>query len=309
MRRPPIRLALPALACAAVTLVAVAACLSPTEIVLDVRTNVPCTGTAAWRGVAISVGEPGLDVESRAPVLTTTACDASGNIGSLVVVPTGSRNAEVGIRVVAGITSDPETCPSNGYDGCIVSRRTVAYLPHQSQQVLVDLTANCIGNACDLNHTCVSGSCTDTVTATAPVSPDGGVLTGPVVRCGDDGTQCAANDPSLVCCVAFVYDGGTSKGTCVAPHDCPSTSATIACDDTSDCPVGDASDAIVCCQINTANGNLGPTVNASCLGIAECQGTSARVLCQDRQPCPLNGGACGVSGSAPGYYDCSPLTQ
>jgi hypothetical protein len=55
-----------------------------------------------WHGVAISVGEPGVDVESKAPVLTTSAC-SGGEIGTLDVVPTGSSSAQVGIKVVAGI--------------------------------------------------------------------------------------------------------------------------------------------------------------------------------------------------------------
>ena len=160
---------------------------------------------------------------------------------SLVVVPTGAKNAAVGIRVVAGITRDPEDCAANGYDGCIVSRRTLTYLPHQTQQVVMDLTSDCIGNVCDVNHTCVNGSCTDTVTATAPVAPDGGVCNpAPTVRCGDDGTRCPANDPTNACCVSFDFTTLTGKGSCMAPAACPSSSAVLYCDDSSDCAAGDA---------------------------------------------------------------------
>ena len=163
------------LACAAACFLGapLSACLGATEITLDVRTNLPCTSAGAWKGIAISVGQPGVDVESRAPVLTTTACSASGEVGSLVIVPTGANDATVGIRVVAGITRNPEDCAAHAYDGCIVSRRTLTYLPHQSEHVVVALTSDCLGNACDINHTCVNGSCTDTVTARAPVAPDG----------------------------------------------------------------------------------------------------------------------------------------
>lgn len=284
---------------------AAAACLGATEISLDVRTNVACSSPSSWRGVAVSVGEPGVDVESRSPVLTTTACGAGGEIGTLVVVPTGAKNAAVGIRVVAGITRDPEDCAANGYDGCIVSRRTLTYLPHQTQQVVVDLTSDCIGNACDVNHTCVNGSCTDTVTATAPVAPDGGVYNPPpTVRCGDDGTRCPANDPTLACCVTFDLDAGTGKGACMAPAACPSTSAIFYCDDTSECGGGDAGDPRVCCE--SLGGAPYVATNSSCQASSTCDPAEGLelVLCQDRQPCPQSQVTCSGDVNAPGYYHC-----
>jgi hypothetical protein len=283
---------------------ALVACLGATEIVLDVRTDAPCASAATWQGVAISIGQPGVDVESRAPVLTTTACGTGGEIGSLVVVPTGASDAEVGIRVVAGITRKPEDCSANAYDGCIVSRRTLTYLPHQSQHVVVDLTSDCIGNACDINHTCVDGSCTDIVTATAPIAPDGGVYNPPpTVRCGDDGTRCPVNDPSLACCVTFDFTAGTGKGVCIPPAQCPSTSAVLYCDDSSECGQGDASDPIICSEFQT--GGSSPRVTSTA-----CQPRSQNVqglaptLCQDRNVCPGTQSDCYPDQTAPGYYSC-----
>ena len=298
-----------ALSCAALALLGVplAACLGATEISLDVRTDVPCASAgAAWKGVAISVGQPGVDVESRAPVLTTTACSAGGEIGSLVIVPTGSNNAEVGIRVVAGITQNPEDCAANGYDGCIVSRRTLTYLPHQAQHVIVDLTSDCIGNACDINHTCVDGSCTDTVTATAPVAPDGGVYNaGPTVRCGDDGTRCPANDPTLACCVTFDLDAGTGKGTCIAPAACPATGAVLYCDDSSECPSPDGS-LFVCCSEQDKIAPGAVVTNSDCVPQGQCAGNGGGItFCQDRQPCPGSMGLCASDYAAPGYFNCA----
>jgi hypothetical protein len=295
-----------ALACAALALLGapLAACRGATEISLDVRTNIACTSSAAWKGVAISVGQPGVDVESRAPVLTTTACSASGEVGSLVIVPTGANDAEVGIRVVAGITRNPEDCAANGYDGCIVSRRTLTYLPHQTQNVVVDLTSDCIGSACDVNHTCVNGSCTDTVTATAPVAADGGVYSaGPTVRCGDDGTRCPVNDLNLACCVTFDLDAGTGKGTCVAAAACPSTSAVVYCDDSSECPPLDG--AIVVCCATTSSAGPRTLTNADCEPQVQCGGNGGGTsLCEDRQPCPNSQGNCGPEPAAPGYFTC-----
>ncbi len=286
------------------------ACLGATQIVLDVRTDVPCHRASTWKGVSISVGQPGVDVESRAPVLTTTACGASGEVGSLVVVPTGSNSATVGIRVVAGITRDPESCAAAGYDGCIVSRRTVTFLPHQSQQVIVDLTSSCIGQGCDLNHTCVIGQCTDPQTASPLVSPDGGVL-GPSVRCGDEGTRCPVNDPASVCCVTFDLDAGTGHGACKAPQDCPSTSAVLHCDDPVDCvgspASGDASDPLVCCGSVTTD--LSRLTSSICTPLSSCllggKGGVQDAICQDRGACPSSAPNCIQATDAPGYYRCN----
>jgi hypothetical protein len=289
-----------------------AACLEPTEIMLDVRTDVVCSDSTHWRGVAVSVGQPGTDVESRSPVLTTTACAAGGEIGTLAVVPTGAKDAQVGIRVVAGITRNPEDCAAQGYDGCIVARRTVTYLPHQSQHLLIDLTSDCIGNACDVNHTCVNGSCSDTVTARAPVAADGGVLPGTTVRCGDDGTRCPENDPSNACCVAFDFDAGTGKGSCMPAASCPSTSAVLYCDDPSDCPLdlGDAADPGICCVTNVGGTTTLAVTNSTCQPASTCSGynyfNETRTFCDERQVCPRSGSNCTPAVGAPGYFTCAP---
>jgi hypothetical protein len=286
-----------------------AACLGPTEIMLDVRTNVACSDPSHWRGVAVSVGQPGADVESRSPVLTTTTCGVGGEIGTLAVVPTGSKDAQVGIRVVAGITRNPEDCAAQGYEGCIVARRTVAYLPHQSQHLLVDLTSDCLGNACDVNHTCVNGSCTDPLTAKAPVP-----LT-TTVRCGDDGTRCPTNDPSNACCVAFDFDAGTGRGSCMPAAMCPSSRAILYCDDPSDCAasVGDAADPEICCVSNENNAtdpNFRLT-NSTCQLASTCSGANyfgeTRTLCDERQVCPGTGNNCTLAAGAPGYFACQAL--
>jgi hypothetical protein len=289
----------------------IAACLGPTEIMLDVRTNVVCSNPESWRGVAVSVGQPGADVESRSPVLTTTTCGVDGEIGTLAVVPTGSKDAQVGIRVVAGITRNPEDCAAQGYDGCIVARRTVAYLPHQSQHLLIELTSDCLGNACDLNHTCVNGSCTDTVTAKAPVAVDGGPLAASTVRCGDDGTRCPANDPNNACCVSFDLDAGTGKGSCMPAAICPSTSAVLYCDDPSQCPpnLGDAGDPVVCCVSNAAPPSGIIVTNSTCQPVSTCSGANdfgvTRSFCDERQVCPSTGDNCGGAAGAPGYFACT----
>jgi hypothetical protein len=125
-----------------------------------------------------------------------------------------------------------------------------------------------------------------------------------VVRCGDDGTTCPANDTSLACCVTFDFDAGTGKGTCVAPHACPSSSALLYCDDSSDCAatVVEEGGAAVC-GVSTTGDFTGPVTGAACMVRNVYSGIP--VLCQDRAPCPLSNATCVPNvGGAPGYYYC-----
>lgn len=60
-------------------LAALGSCRGATEIRLHVRTNAPCTDPSKWQGIAVYVGQPGADVENKAPALTATDCDANGH--------------------------------------------------------------------------------------------------------------------------------------------------------------------------------------------------------------------------------------
>ena len=175
------------------------ACRTPTEVTVQVRTNLPCTEGASWHGISVYTGAPGLDVETRAPVLTSTTCDADGNVGSLVVVPSASKETTIAIRVVAGITREPRDCAANGYQGCIVERRTVSFLPHDSLEVDIALTGECVGQACDALTTCVAGTCADARLNVPPAGdiedagPHDSAMSADAVRWGT--TERAAGSP------------------------------------------------------------------------------------------------------------------
>ncbi len=301
---------------------AAAACKSPTQILLDVRTNADCTSALAWRGVVVYVGAPGVDVETRAPTLSTGACNAGGEIGTLVVTPSGAHDGEVGLRVVAGLTTNPEDCAAKGYAGCIVSRRAVRFRPGQTVNVAVGLTVDCTGVACNSSRTCVNGVCVDArednvdIAATNPDSgvSGGGPTTATPVRCGDDGLHCAKSGD--VCCLHADLDAGTSTGKCMPSTACPTSDAVFLCDDSSQCdaPGGDAGTAVCCaiarspsaCQFN------GDTIaGAQCVPLDACQGKGAGiVLCQSRKPCAdgnicaPTGGLLFAGGGSPGYFAC-----
>lgn len=130
-------------------------CLDPTEIVLELSTNVPCNVVEA-NGVAIAIGAPGDDDSG---VATATSMCANGDIGTLVVVPSTGNGPEVGIRVMLGV--DASTCEGPAYSGCIVERRALRYTPHMPLMLPISLDQSCVGVPCDPNSTCVNGGCVD----------------------------------------------------------------------------------------------------------------------------------------------------
>jgi hypothetical protein len=132
---------------------ALVGCKDPTQILLDVRTDLPCS---AARGTGIAAGAPG--TVERAPfAVESRDCSEGGAIGTLVVTPESSNDADVGFRVVLGVDVDSSACTAdNGYKGCIVQRRQVRYLPHTPIQLPFDMLRVCKGVPCDEQSTCAS---------------------------------------------------------------------------------------------------------------------------------------------------------
>ena len=287
------------------------ACRGATENVVDVRTSVPCGDSKTWKGVAIYTGTPGLDVETKQPALISTTCDANGHVGDIVLTPSGAKDAAIGLRIIAGVLRPPEECAEHGYEGCIVARRTLSFIPHESLTLDVTLSADCIGQGCDPLHSCVSGTCQDArLSVVAPADTDAGT-TGPTLRCGDNGARCPLTGPQ-VCCVT-PNDGGTT-GACTASESCPPASAVLRCDDDSQCgsTLDDAGLPFVCClSYNSADlaGPFSPNVIhlSQCLSYSACiKGTDYGLsLCEKRGTCAGVPTLCGAANAAlPGYFWC-----
>jgi outer membrane protein assembly factor BamB len=132
-------------------------CQQPTEVTLAITTNVPC---AQLQGVTITVG-PASEVETMPPGTQTQACSTSGNVGTIVVVPSGDKSSAVDIKVVGGVNRDPSTCVAPSYGtGCIVARRSLEFIPHTPLVLDVMLSQDCNGVACAADETCTNGACT-----------------------------------------------------------------------------------------------------------------------------------------------------
>jgi hypothetical protein len=140
-------------------------CRAPTQITVTVTTDIDCAHVDATSVAAGSVA--GLD--TRPSSSETTAC-SGGRVGALVVVPSGSSDAEVGLRVVMGLDGkSPDDCVRDGYvGGCVVARRALRFLPYEPLSVPVEMRSSCRDVGCastgDL-QTCVEGQC---VAATIP---------------------------------------------------------------------------------------------------------------------------------------------
>src|SRR3954464_3520388 len=112
------------------SVVLAAACRDPTQIVVELTTDVKCPDL---RGATITVGTVG-DLEERPLTTQTEACDESrARIGSIVIVPSGGDDDTVAIRVVAGLGRSPSECVPPAYGpGCIVARRALRFVPHET---------------------------------------------------------------------------------------------------------------------------------------------------------------------------------
>ena len=278
-------------------------CREPTEIRLHVSTNVPCTDPDKWKGVAVYVGSPGVGVETKAPALTTTSCDVNGQVGTLVVVPSAAKDAEVGVKVVAGLAVPPEECAAHNYQGCIVARRSVRFTEHDSVDLDIPLTSECVNVSCDDKHTCVDGSCTDAQTATAMLDP-----TEPSVRCGDNGIRCATSGD--VCCLTVDRVAETTSGECRPAELCPSTSTVLNCDDSGDCAPQADGGKTVCALNYTSSIPNSPHVPNS-VSSAQCVSYSYYQLemCGDRKGCASPSSMCHADVGEPdrplpGYFWC-----
>jgi hypothetical protein len=208
-----------------VTLAACAAAIGPTsgcygatEIRLALTTNAPCPNGRLE--TEIYTGGRGTNDFGTVSVATVQACGP--DLGTLSIVPSGTRDDQFDLEVVSGVGVSIAACrpeslgqvdPTKAPDrstGCIVARRRVSFRPHQSLSLPIKLDSSCIGVPCGLDATCDLGVCTPTADCTDLGCPreraEVGVDAGPVADAAVD----AATDAS----VDGPIDGGPVTGKC-----------------------------------------------------------------------------------------------
>lgn len=296
-------------------------CRDATQMRLRIHSDVPCSEREEWSGVAVMVGKPGPDLERQAPALVAHSCEPNGDVGTLVVVPSGGKDEEVGVVVVAGVQRNPEECRGATYQGCIVARRALRFVPHDEVVLEIELKQDCLSIGCDAKHTCLQGACVDSEELELPPDipnvdelPQGGY-----VRCGDDGVYCATE--GAVCCLTVDVELQRSHGDCRKPDLCVSPGIALRCDDNSDCPrTGDNGEVPGVCAVSYTSDGVSHhqpvTISHSeCRpALANAIGNSNGVglaLCEDRQSCVDAKFACEdsriSSNLLPGYHWCRLL--
>jgi hypothetical protein len=283
-------------------------CRDPTEVVVEVHTNVPYKSGIVTSFTVGSVGE------TESAFSTTETRDPwgpDGFVGSLVVVPGSSKDASLSVKIVMGVTRDPHDCSIEKPDGCIFSRRTLHYVAHRELHLPVAVYAQCIGVPCDASSTCnYLGQCVSAAASCeASDCPlpgdivDGGVAIPPSADASPDvdasqdaaldgdahglddaggvGIHCPGGDPCApgnVCChnpSAGTYACIPSGGTCLGP--------TYRCDGKDDCNGGEfccgnsggSQCAAIACPITTLC-----TVDADCTAPQKCTSMTVFPQCQ-----------------------------
>lgn len=327
------------LAAAGIIAASASNCVAPTQIIVEVRAADPalCSGPNAIQQTGIAVRTPDrIDEEPLDIFENGTHCDGD-MIGWLTITPSGDKHAEVGIRIVAGVTKMAHQCKGPTWDGCILARRTARFVPNETIRRTVYLSVSCIGKACGEKE-CFHGACVDR----EDIPPDGGPpqpkddadIPGssdasddaPVVEAGADactvctgnGLSCSAGSCTLDCdeinCryKTLCADGLDCTFKCGRAGSCQELKCATSGTCSFDCS-GQACADIRCaagaCNVTCADASLacngvlveGTTNDIKCLG-------NDKVTCDDvhcrgrvcKRTCGPNGVACGPTASCDG---------
>ncbi len=160
MRGARILVFVPSVAVLALTLAP--GCRDATQATVDISLAKGALCTEI-KSTAITVGTDPRGTEDRVAhefvTATTSTCDSSsGEIGTLVLTPSGSGRASV-IVVVAYGTAPAASCKPPLFAGCIVARRQFSFTDHRNLVMPISIDPDCKDVPCDAFSTCRSGKC------------------------------------------------------------------------------------------------------------------------------------------------------
>lgn len=153
-------------------------CLDPTQIVVEIWTDVPCEQI---NSVAVFTGEPG-KFESKAASstglqqscrpATEPGAPAPSRLGTVVLVPSGEKTGEVGVKVAAGVGKNAENCviPEgadvtdavvryDAFQNCVIARRSLHFQENETLKLPIVLRSSCKNIGCTSTTTCIYGEC------------------------------------------------------------------------------------------------------------------------------------------------------
>lgn len=173
--------------------VVAASCREPTQITLEITTDVSCADVALGGGVLVRVGNPAtIDVTGSTSIVATD-CNG-GKVGTLAIVPSNTDDDQVAILAAVASRSDPALpivrsadCDPKNPGNCIVTKRVLRFVPYTSLRLPVHLSLACAGVTCpDPSQTCVAGECRGIVPDCT--DPNGCTTPPPVIDAGRDAT-------------------------------------------------------------------------------------------------------------------------
>jgi hypothetical protein len=141
----------------AATVLATAHCYAPTEVTVDISTDLSCADRLTTRVYKGSAGG-GFEVEPEAETPNCTAEPSGAQIGTLVVVPSGSADGRAGIKAILSRNGKPPSdCTPENLADCIVATRGFSFVEHTSRRVPIRFLKDCIGTPCPEGQTCIAG--------------------------------------------------------------------------------------------------------------------------------------------------------
>lgn len=301
MARARLGVILGALSAGAFLATGLADCADPTQIEIDVRTD----GCSVVRNTGIAVTSPERVDDADLTIFTprTAGCEAKpeDRIGTLVIYPSGAKDAEVAVRIVTGVTRNAQDCAKGPYDGCIVARRVVRFVPGTSQKVIVIMSRACEGKDCGRGAECTQGGQCVTVLPDGGTS-DAGVLEAAAPDAGRDAAGDGPSDAGRDACVDCQGPGMTCTGGTTCAIDC----AQADCEDKTMCAPG--LDCSFACSgseacsgtrcVTNAGCSFACTSSSACKDIA-CSSDRCTVACNGGQACNgvihLSGGDAGMT--------------
>jgi hypothetical protein len=86
-------------------------------------------------------------------------CGPGGYLGDLVLKPNGAKDSRVTVKVVVGLDTPASACSAaTAYQGCIVARRWIRYVPRTPLRVGASMVASCLNVPCTESTTCAANT-------------------------------------------------------------------------------------------------------------------------------------------------------
>ncbi len=280
-------------------------CATPTALAVSVHSELSCeVGSAV---VIVGSGDL-LALPEKVPSSTSTSCDSQGAHGSVVIVPTASKNENVAFAVMQRSDGQPaDSClDPKQMSGCIVAKRQFRFSQHHESEMRIDLRVSCLGIVCETSQTCVRGIClnaqidcggacdetalisqTQTVPNAEPLD-SGGANAFEAGRV-DAGGDTAAASP-LTCpvggCTQTCSTGPTCRASCEGGNCTQICSAGVSCDFT--CAAGGCTN--ICgdgssCTMGCTSGKCTQVCGSNATCTTKCPGAECTNTCGPGSTC------------------------